>query len=384
MENENKLRAVIKVKINEIEYDATVGISVRDLEYISSVNFKDERLDYKKCALVILRNHLRVYPDEMILPELIYDSELKKFIKAYVESSQELKSIYRGIENEDIFAKFILCLRQKTIEIGNQISEHFIPVLQNFWETIQPKLTAITQTLRENVHRILPLYLEISRDLTEHIGKMIESIQSPLISDEWKNELKDSFEQWGKFGWTIPPNADVGLFFEKPVNRDDAYKKIQPYINKEGMETLFDILMKMKYIRKSDLKEAIIDYENKRYKSCVMVLFAIIDSRIIRLQESKKGKRRPHGYRGANLFFENIQDDENIKMTLMDLLSKYSVLAFMKVVFESGDDFKKQPDEINRNFIDHGMFHRKVTQRDCKKMFLLLYNFINLVEVLVD
>ena len=47
----------------------------------------------------------------------------------------------------------------------------------------------------------------------------------------------------------------------------------------------------------------------------------------------------------------------------------------MKTFFDHGNDFKIQPEVINRNFVTHGMLHRNVSRRDCIMLFLLLYNF---------
>lgn len=144
------------------------------------------------------------------------------------------------------------------------------------------------------------------------------------------------------------------------------------------------MLFKMRNIRKKDLREAISDYEDKRYKSCIMILFSMIDARIIRLQEAKEGGRRSSGYKGANVFFEKFEANKMVEMTFVDVLYKYSILSSLSIIFENANDFKKQPREINRNFVDHGMLHRNVTQRDCKKVFLLLYNFYMLVDDLLE
>ena len=51
-------------------------------------------------------------------------------------------------------------------------------------------------------------------------------------------------------------------------------------------------------------------------------------------------------------------------------------------VFEKGNDFRKQPEVLNRNFLDHGMLTRKVTRKDCVQLFLLYYNILELLDMI--
>ena len=414
MEEKNKPHPKLVIKIDGVEYGATAFLSVRDMEYIAGVDFDQSSIDCKEITLSILMSHLIDYPEQTISKELIDDSEIERFIEAYIDSSDELKTIYIDNKIEDLFEQFVNSLRIRTEDLSKQMVENLRPALQDFAnaiklslppipklvitpqlqeslnavseiskfyaDTIQTSMVSMAQVLSESINRILPDYTQAMNSLAQIMGKFAEVFRSPLLSDERKKELQEAFTQWGKLGWTLPPNADLELFYDSPSDEKEAFKIVQPYINKGGMQFIFDILLEMKHIRKSDIKEAIANYEDKRYKSCIMILFSLIDARIIRLQEKKEGKRRPSGYKGANKYFEKVDADEMIEMSFADALYKYSILSSLSVVFETGDDFKKQPDVINRNFIDHGMLHRNVTQRDCKKLFLLLYNFLALVE----
>lgn len=385
------------------------------MQYISSFDFESEPIDYKEMSLFILFAHLIDFSDNVINSEEIDESELGKFVNAYIGSSEELLSIYSDIETAYIPTRFILCLKKRTSDLGKQMVESIRPALQDFANSIkmvvpsipdslirpqwvesidfikkehyimmQSSLRYVAQELGEAMRRMLPDYSQFANGMARFIKTFSESIKSPLLSDERKKSLQNSYTKWGDFGWTLPPNAELELFFEAPSDEKDAYEKVKPYINKAGMQLLFDMLLKMKHIRKSDLREAIADYEDKRYKSCIMILFSLIDARIIRLQVMQEGKWRPYGFKGANIFFENVEAKEMIEMTFADVLYKYSVLSSLSTIFEKGNDFKIQPSEINRNFVDHGMLHRNVTQRDCKKVFLLLYNFYALVEDLLE
>ena len=399
-----------RICIGGIEYCTTAFLSVRDMEYIAGLDFIAGGLNYREITLSILRTHLIDYPYQIIRDDLIDDLEIERFIDAYIENSKELKMVYLGERADDQFERFIRVLKKRVEDLGKKIAENLRPALQNYVDSVkitippmsklvitpqfQASLNAITEiskayqasmvslakTLLESINRMLPDYSYAMNSLSQAISKYTEAFRSSLLSDERKKELQDAFRQWGEYGWTLPPNANLDLFFCGPTDEKTAFKIIQPYLDSDGMQFIFDKLLGMKHIRKSDLKEAIANYEDKRYKSCIMLLFSIIDARIIRLQDVNKEKRRPSGYKGANKFFEKVEADGMVDMTFADVLYKYSILASLSVVFESGNDFRRQPNVINRNFIDHGMLHRNVIQRDCKKVFLLLYNFESMVE----
>ncbi len=416
MEDKFKPKPALFIKIGKTEYGATAYYSVNDMEFIAGIDFTSFDINYREISLSVLRLHLIDFSDEEINNLEIDDTEIERFIDLYVESSRELKSIYSENKTDELFERFISSLRKRTDELGKQIVENLRPVLQEFANaminiaplapklaitsqlqeslksfseisrvytcSIQSAAVSMAEALSESMNKLLPDYNQVMSNLSQTMSKFAEAFKSPLLSDKRKKELQDSFTKWGKYGWTLPPNADLALFYNSPRDEKNAYGIVQPYINKDRMQFVFNILLQMKHIRKSDVSEAIANYEDRRYKSCIMILFSLIDARIIRLQDVKDGKRRPSGYKGANTYFEKVEADEMIELTFADVLYKYCILSSLSVVFERGDDFKKQPDVVNRNFIDHGMLHRNVTQRDCKKVFLLLYNFEALVEEL--
>lgn len=45
---------------------------------------------------------------------------------------------------------------------------------------------------------------------------------------------------------------------------------------------------KKEKLKKSDFDEAVVDFNNRRYKSCAMILYSLIDARTIRLQGKPK------------------------------------------------------------------------------------------------
>ena len=79
--------------------------------------------------------------------------------------------------------------------------------------------------------------------------------------------------------------------------------------------------------------------------------------------------------------FKRIEKEKDINKKVYLLFSYQNVYACLMKVFEDGGDFKKQPEVINRNFVDHGMLHRDVTKRDCIQIFLLYYNLLEFLDI---
>ena len=72
--------------------------------------------------------------------------------------------------------------------------------------------------------------------------------------------------------------------------------------------------------------------------------------------------------------------ETDIKNTFFTLLSFENIYTCLLKYYESGKNFVTQPEILNRNFLSHGMYTRNVTQRDCKKLFLLYFNWISILE----
>ena len=144
------------------------------------------------------------------------------------------------------------------------------------------------------------------------------------------------------------------------------------------MKELFIELGKLNNLRKDDLQEAILNFENRRYKSCSMILFALIDGKIIRFQDKKTNRKV--GLNGAKKICNKIESELYSKNMFFSLLNLINITSALEFTFKSAENFKKQPTVVNRNFIHHGMLHGRVRRRDAAQLFLLLYNLIELFD----
>ena len=235
-------------------------------------------------------------------------------------------------------------------------------------------LSNLTETMRAQAasFSIKPITAAIQQFSTT-VSQFISQIHTPTISQERKQEMIDAHKQWGELGWTYFPDAPLGFYNKPPASVETANDTVMRFCSKAGMTRIFNDL-RTRNIKKEDLEAAIYCYEHGQYKACSLILFGIIDSKMIRTQ--KRGeKRRKIGARAVGLLkgsFEKSQNEE----ALYIMLDYVNLFACLEAMFADGCDFKSEPSIINRNFVAHGMNRRSVRKRDCIQLFLVLDNLL--------
>ena len=225
---------------------------------------------------------------------------------------------------------------------------------------------------------------ESIRQLREKLEKIIRDASFPTISDERKETLLQSHAIWGAYGWTINPvSSNDKLFDSVPKDKKHADALAIRECTSESMKELFQITRKMKRVQKADFEEAVCDFDNKRYKSCALLLFSMIDSKLIRLQKQSQlnGRWREVGVGAVKKAKIRVYGGCEEKM-ILTLLFLENIFSCLEKVFENGNDFRKQPTVINRNYLDHGMSTRKTTRKDCIQLFILYYNILDLIDMI--
>lgn len=277
------------------------------------------------------------------------DSELSSasMEEARAKMNSNLERIVGGIAQSFNFAH----------EMANILS----PALGNFAKMVQ-ELSATMKPIQEAVQH-----------LTASFAKIIANFQVPTITEERKQELIDSHKKWGEYGWTLSPDAPFNCFNEPPADIGAANSLMKPFCSRREMERLFDELRDQN-IKKEDLEEAISCYINRQYKSCALILFSIIDAKLIRKQK-RDTKYRPSGSKAAKKLREQFESGNNEKM-LFTMLHCVNLFSCLETLFANADDFKTEPATINRNYVAHGMTRRLVRQRDCIQLFLALHNLM--------
>lgn len=227
-----------------------------------------------------------------------------------------------------------------------------------------------------NSLKISDTLYDITKDLYEAIRKIDFN-----VTEERKVELLNIYKEWGKYGWSTIPYAQFDLYNTFPKDIQDANKLLLPYINKENLDKLF-IELEGSCSNKNDLSEAIFCYRNKKYMACSLILFALIDNLLIDIQNKPgRNKKLFNGCRAISKIREQINHDIDCSIIeLISYLNFMNIFSCLFTIFADTNDFTCKGLVINRNCLCHGMNKRKVLQRECKQLFILLHNVNNFIK----
>lgn len=209
----------------------------------------------------------------------------------------------------------------------------------------------------------------------ENLSRLLSNISIPSYTEEDIQRIKDSFEAWGKFGWTCNPAAPWKLFYTAPMDSKEANKIARKYC--VNAEAIFEEIETSKRVTRS-LQEVKNTYEKGYYRSCALILFSMVDACLIRGQKKEPKKRRKVGNRALKDIKERLNQDEETLIQMM-LIANYT--ACIEEMYKDGNDFASQPQIINRNFLAHGMLWRDVKRQDCQQLLLLYYNTLLILDM---
>ena len=340
------------------------------------------------------------------------DNTINRYIELCASSDAVLQGIFNGIDVENYCEKFILAVlkysdhfeqqhsnlyRASLSAIQTQLSsvtKNLVPAMEPMLEVsrIAASIVSSSQEIWKNsfeplVNAITNIfdYSSFFKSISDSLTLILKGFAVPSLSKKEKKRLIAAYQKWGEYGWTLPLDVGISTLSVLPSSLKEANDFFVPYTTKSKMNELFIVLSKMKRIKKSDLQEAIACFNEKHYKSCAMILFSMMDARLIRLQDkAEEGEMRPSGIAAAQILFKRIRVQSIDQDVFYTLLNHRNILSALESVFKGGKDFKVQPDIINRNFLDHGMLHRRVSRQDCCKLFLLLYNFTLYLNDYID
>ena len=212
------------------------------------------------------------------------------------------------------------------------------------------------------------------------LASTIAGLQLPEYSEEQRKELIESHKKWGEYGWSMLPHAPIKLFYECPDTPAEADKIALAHYKKKGLETLFDDLHR-KRVRKCDLDEAIVCFQNRQYTACALILFSLIDAKLIRLHpKPQDDKRRKTGAGAIFGYKKKYEANHNIDELFFRAFRYFNLFKCLEKMFEDTKDFTLESQIVNRNYIGHGMNYRQTRRKDCVQLFLVLYNLLTFLE----
>lgn len=272
-------------------------------------------------------------------------------------------------------------LQRMDSALTNDRIESIISPMKELLETIS---AIVAQSMKVVLSPVLD---EVASGIQNALSRIRESLKGyklASITEERKEQLLQANEQWGTYGWSINPMASISTMFDNaPSSKKEADILALKECSDKNMREVFQLTMEMKRLNKIDYQEAVYDFENKKYKSCALILFSLIDSKMIRLQRKTtlQGGRRKVGFQAIDKVKDRV-DEKTEKDMIFAILFQQNVLFCLKTMFMNGNDFQTQPEVINRNFLDHGMQTSRVRRKDCVQLFLLYFNVLELLEMI--
>ncbi|MCL2722634.1 MAG: hypothetical protein FWD47_14990 [Treponema sp.] len=377
----------LKIIINGKSYTITPNLSINDYGAICDNYVKTD--NFKQIIATVIRNKILDDVSNKTAPtvKVIEQQEnlfFSCFIESIIESDERLKECYDGIdENISSEQRFILaCIKTYKI-IGEQLSESLTAMAKEIIKNID------FEAMRRSLQQIMLSFSSILSTvdwqnhfqvLNNNLIKALKGLIIPGISEDEKKRLEASYKEWGRFGWTKIPEADNDLFDISPTELKTANKLALQYCNRKNMVVLFSLVFQKK-IKRIDFEEAVICYKHRHYKACALILCGIIDSLLIKQQPKpiEKNEKRSTGF-GAVRFINNEFNSVQEK-TFNYLLNGINLMQFLKELFCDTNDFTKKSLLINRHSIAHGMNTIPVRKIDCIKLFLLLNNLSEFLDL---
>ncbi|MBH1941819.1 hypothetical protein I5677_13025 [Mobilitalea sibirica] len=387
----------VSVIINKKAYLIPTHFSMNDGERYIKELVKEN--NYKKSLAIIISDkiHQAEYDEIPVLQDIIdvEDEAFSEYICAIISDSEELKKIFDDIDNNlPIREKFAIAYRTYTDHIAKRLAESMRPLVESLNRDKQSVDFGWMNQMQELANKLRPVFLDVveqSNRIVQNIAKSLQpfqqiavsiantisKIQIPNISQKKIERWKESYIKWGKLGWAIHPDAPFDFYNCFPEDKKIANKMAMEFCGTEAMEDLFERMHGQK-IKKADLDSAIFCYKNRQYKACALLIFSLLDSKMIRLQP--KHTNRSVGLGGTSKLKSKLEDKLADEHFLFTSLYGINFVTCLEVYFAKGNNFVSEPGTINRNYVDHGMNIRSVRKRDCIQLFIALHNMDEFID----
>ena len=281
------------------DFAISLYFSLDDIELILNQETNNDAENRIKVAGLI---HSHILCEENLRPSIqIIAAQDEAFFKSYVnlflKADERLNLEYAKIDNEpNIYRHFFLAAKNETYELLKDLVKDPPDIHINLAElgkklheafTVSAEMVNTWKNNLESAVKVLAESFASIQNISKTVFEAFSQIRFPDFSKEKIERLILSYKKWAQYGWTIIPMATRSFYAEPPSNQKDANKKALTHFRKREIEELFDELREMRGIKKSDLNEAILNFQNKQYKSCVMIIFSILDAKLIRLQKDE-------------------------------------------------------------------------------------------------
>lgn len=386
MENDN-------LNINGYNFGFSSKLTLSNLGIISGNN-KDLGLSNYRCrvATVIFNsiipkdNKENTNIDSICLSD---DSLFQIYIEAVIRDNGYLSPYFLKYNDEELCMRFC-----KTCEdyYNTLMQEMAVKISKAFQENAS-HLTELSKTISLCANGIGNIVCKLATTIspvTNYINSIQETISKSLkLFSEHLNQIdwqswENNYKQWGMYGWAIIGNAPFDLYSEAPQSQKEADTEALKYFKKSLLLDFWSNIKKHHLSKQEmiDLNEAISCFNSRNYKSCSLVVCAIIEGICIKSQDTNENLKV--GSKAVEKFEKKYQIG-NAELTSRFFLFYYiNLIQCLNTLFESAYGFINEPPRFNRNFVSHGMSSRKVLKKDCIKLFLILNNLMEFNEWAFD
>lgn len=298
--------------------------------------------------------------DEINITSETVSNFIDEYIRIYPTVKEKWDNLDSNLPKNERFFKAVASDAEKLDKTIQELTKPIIDVCK----------TGISQALTN-----LADYILESFDAVQIASNISKALVAAIPSKEKQEKIVVALQQWSNYGWCLIDWASMDLYHNAPSSVQEADELSMEYCSEEEVSNLINGL-KGKVDNKTEFEEAVVSYKNQCYTACAMILFATIDSVMIRLQEYKEKNWRmlPREYA------ENQKNNSDEK-SFLRTASYLAMLNAITTIYKKGNDFTNEDTEmLNRNFVDHGMNTRKVTQIDCIKLFLIIDNLFYFME----
>lgn len=304
------------------------------------------------------------YTDEINITSETINEFIDDYISANPTVREKWDMLDSNLPKNERFFKAVTCEAEK---LDKTIQELTKPIFDICQTGIAQVITSFANYISQNFN---------AGQIASNISKALASV---IPSKEEQEKIVAALQQWGNYGWCLIDWASIDLYHNTPSSVEEADEMSMKYCYGKEMSNLVSEL-KGKVDNKTEFEEAVVSYTNQCYTACAMILFATIDSIMLRLQEYKDSSNRRDWRMLPERYANELKNTSDEKFFLRNA-SYLAMLNAITIIYKNGDDFTNEPTEIiNRNFVDHGMNTRSVTQIDCIKLFLIIDNLFYFME----
>lgn len=200
--------------------------------------------------------------------------------------------------------------------------------------------------------------------------------------EKYFDEKTKCYEKWGSLGWSFSPSMNFEMFETNINSQNEANEMMKHFVKRREINKIVVSLIHTG-VDKEEILEAKKCYNKKNYKACVLLLFGIIENKLISYNFKTVKWNKECIASGQNALKQFKEKCDNVGSRRYENMLVAIITAALKM-FEYGDDFKADMTIINRNYLAHGMSKRNISKLECFQVWCLSYSICVLLDVIEE